>query len=82
MMNEELAMTIQQKQQEICNLTSELQASASPIGDWKIAKYQEYILAGKPAPYDINELYTKRQAIRDRINELRVEIEALTAQGE
>lgn len=57
--------------QEICNLTAELQSTNSPIGDWKIAKYQEYVIAGLEPPYDINELHTKRQEIRDRINELR-----------
>ena len=39
-------------------------------GDWKISKYYEYILFGLEAPYDIEELHTKRQAMRDRINEL------------
>lgn len=63
--------TINSAQQEIFLLTAELESSASPIGDWKIAKYYEHVLAGLPAPYDIQELHTKRQAIRDRINELR-----------
>ena len=39
-------------------------------GDWKISKYYGYILSGLEAPYDIEELHTKRQAMRDRINEL------------
>jgi len=63
--------------QEICNLTADLESSASSIGDWKLAKYQEFLLAGKEAPYDIQELHAKRQAVRDRINELRAQLDAL-----
>lgn len=76
---DEKSILISKKQQEICNITSELESSVSEIGDWKIAKYQEYILAGQPAPYDINELYAKRQAKRDQINTLRAEIAELEA---
>lgn len=47
-----------------------LSDSASPIGDWKIAKCYEYALMGLPAPYDMTELNAKRQAVRDEINEL------------
>lgn len=59
------------KQSELNSLMSALTSSASDIGDWKVAKYQEYLLAGITAPYDIQELHTKRQAVRDRINVLR-----------
>ena len=38
--------------------------------DYKIIKCYEYQLAGLELPYDISELHTKRQAIRDKINEL------------
>ena len=62
------------KEQEILNLTADLSSAASPIGDWKVAKYQEYMLAGLEAPYDIDDLHTKRQAARDRINELQEEL--------
>ena len=62
------------KQQRIFDLTTELQSSMSPVGDWKITKYQEYILAGLEPPYDINELNEKRQKIRDEINQLRKEL--------
>jgi len=64
------------KEQEILNLTADLSSSASPIGDWKIAKYQEYLLTGLEAPYDIDELHRQRQAARDRINELQQELGA------
>ena len=62
------------KEQEILNLTADLSSAASPVGDWKIAKYNEYVSIGKPAPYDIQELHAKRQAIRDRIYELQEEL--------
>lgn len=72
------AMTpVEQKEQEIRNLTSSLTSTASPIGDWKVSKYMEYQALGMEAPYDIYELHEKRQAVRDRINELRDEIEIL-----
>ena len=63
------------KEQEIRNLTSQLTSTASDIGDWKIAKYNEYILAGEEAPYDIEELHNARQAVRDEINALQEELE-------
>ena len=58
-----------------CDLGDRMGVSA--IGDWKIAKYQEYILAGLEAPYDIAELHTARQQARDRINELEAEFATL-----
>lgn len=38
--------------------------------DYKIIKCSEYSLAGVALPYDIADLHAKRQALRDRINEL------------
>lgn len=76
------AMTpVEQKEQEIRNLTSSLTSTASPIGDWKVSKYMEYQAMGMEAPYDIYELHTQRQAVRDKINELRDEIEILKLQN-
>lgn len=68
---------IAELQQEICNLTAELGSDASDIGDWKIIKCQEYILAGKEAPYDLEELNSKRDTVRKRINDIQKEIEEL-----
>lgn len=73
---------IDKLESEICCLTADLTASVSEIGDWKVAKYQEYILAGIEPPYDIQELHTKRQVARDRINECRKEIEELQTADE
>ena len=58
-------------EQQIINLKASLESRESDIGDWKIAKAQEYILAGIECPYDIAELHAKRQAVRDEINRLR-----------
>ena len=73
-MNDMADETRAMKEQEICNLQCDLTSTASPIGDWKVAKYQEYVLAGMEPPYDIAELHAKRQAVRDRINALRAEL--------
>ena len=57
---------------ELRCLRSSLLANTSEIGDWKIVKYMEAKLLGNDLPYDINELNSKRQKVRDRINELEV----------
>ena len=61
--------------QEIRNLEAELSSNASEIGDYKIIKCYEASLQGKPMPYDINELMTARQKVRDRINDLQKQLE-------
>lgn len=53
------------KKEEIERLKQELSET-----DYKIIKCSEYSLAGVELPYDIAELHAKRQALRDRINEL------------
>lgn len=53
------------KKEEIAALKEELAAT-----DYKIIKCSEYSLAGQVLPYDIAELHARRQALRDRINEL------------
>lgn len=50
---------------EVAVLKDELQAT-----DYKIIKCYEYQLAGLELPYDIAELHSERQAIRDQINAL------------
>ena len=62
-------------EQEIRDLTSELQSPVSEIGDWKIIKCNEYAMKGEPCPYDIDELHTKREAVRARINEIQKQLE-------
>lgn len=62
--------TYNEIQQKIADCRWQLSDSSSPIGDWKITKCYEFSLIGLPAPYDMTELNTKRQTIRDEINEL------------
>ena len=50
---------------EVKELQSELNES-----DYKIIKCNEYKLSGLELPYDIEELHTQRQALRDEINKL------------
>ena len=38
--------------------------------DYKVIKCYEYSLVGLELPYDIEELHTERQTLRDKINEL------------
>lgn len=64
----------EQIEQEIRNLTSELESSVSDIGDWKIVKCYEASLKGEAMPYDVQKLTQARQAARNRINELQREI--------
>ena len=47
--------------------------------DYKTIKNAEAQVAGKPLPYDPDELHTKHQAWRDRINEIEDEIAELEA---
>ena len=62
-------------QQEILNLEADLASNASDVGDWKIIKCYEASLQSKELPYDVNELMTARQKIRDRINELQKQLD-------
>lgn len=63
-------MTVQELEQKIRDLESRLSCNSSSEGDWKISKCIEYQLLNKELPYDIRELGTARQAIRDEINEI------------
>ena len=62
---------------EMSQLMSNLAANTSPIGDWKIIKIYEARLQGEEDPYDYEELAAQRQAARDRIDEIRIELEKL-----
>lgn len=59
---------------ELAQLMSNLSANTSPIGDWKVIKIYEARLKGESDPYDFEELAGKRQAARDRINEIQAEL--------
>ena len=53
-------------EQQIRNLECDLTAS-----DYKVIKCYEYSLTGEELPYDIEQLHTERQLIRDEINVLK-----------
>ena len=55
----------EQKEMRIAELKAQLDGT-----DYKIIKCSEYSLAGVELPYNVAELHTERQALRDEINEL------------
>lgn len=57
---------------EIESLKSELQDS-----DYKITKIAEAMSIGAELPYDAKALHKERQALRDRINELEMEVQSV-----
>ena len=57
---------------EIELLKSELQES-----DYKITKIAEAMSIGAELPYDAKKLHKERQALRDRINELEMEVQSV-----
>ena len=59
-------------QMEIERLKSELQDS-----DYKITKIAEAMSIGAELPYDAKALHKERQALRDRINELEMEVQSV-----
>lgn len=59
-------------QMKIASLKEKLNSS-----DYKIIKCAEYSLAGVDSPYDIAELHSERQKLRDEINVLESEIAAM-----
>ena len=75
-MNENL-VKIQKLEQKVRTLEAVLSSTASEIGDWKIAKCMEYQVNGLEMPYNIEDLHQRRQAVRDKINQLQEEIETL-----
>ena len=56
---------------EIERLKSELQDS-----DYKITKIAEAMSIGAELPYDAKALHKERQALRDRINQLEMEVQS------
>ena len=68
----------QEINQEIINLQASLSATTSDIGDWKVIKCYEAALQKIEPPYDLDELMTKRQAVRDKINKMQDELSSLT----
>ena len=57
---------------EIERLKSELQES-----DYKITKIAEAMSIGAELPYDSKALHKERQALRDKINQLEMEVQSV-----
>ena len=57
---------------EIERMKSELQDS-----DYKITKIAEAMSIGEELPYDAKALHKERQALRDKINELEMEVQGV-----
>lgn len=57
---------------EIERLKSELQES-----DYKVIKCAEAMTVGAEMPYDVASLHKVRQALRDKINELEMEVQGV-----
>lgn len=62
---------------EMAQLMSNLAANTSSIGDWKIMKIYEARMKGAEDPYDFDELTLQRQAARDRIQDIKIELNRL-----
>ena len=63
-------------EQEIRNLEADLTCSAE-IGDYKIIKTYEARLRGEADPYDTDQLMIDREAARQKIRDMRKELEEL-----
>ena len=46
-------------------------------GDYKVIKCAEAQLIGEEVPYNVAELHEQRQALRDKINKIEVELERM-----
>ena len=79
---EELAE--QARQQQISQVTAQIAGLKNRIAasDYKIIKTYEYALLGEQTEYDIEEVHADRQALRDQINTLEIQLADLTATAE
>ena len=77
MTNADIEKEIASKEAEIRALRSALAENTSEIGDWKIIKIYEARLQNKTDPYNLEEILTERETTRERINQIREDIENL-----
>lgn len=72
----------QKKQEQISDVKSQLSALKNLLTstDYKIIKKYEYSLVDKESEYDINDLHSERQTLRDQINVLEQELESLLSE--
>lgn len=73
---------IARKEQEIVDLRCAFAHPASDIADYKVARIYEARINAEPDPYSADDLITKRQAARDRIDTLKKEIRELRGEAE
>lgn len=73
---------VARKEQEIIDLRCAFAHPASDIADYKVARIYEARINAEPDPYSADELITKRQAARDRIDTLKKEIRELRGEAE
>ena len=62
----------QEKIAEIEQLKAQLAST-----DYKVVKISECLAIGSEMPYNAQELHQQRQAIRDRINQLEMEVQGV-----
>lgn len=62
----------QEKLEEIEKLKAQLAST-----DYKVVKLSECLAIGSEMPYNAQELHQQRQAIRDRINQLEMEVQGV-----
>ena len=62
----------QEKLAEIEQLKAQLAST-----DYKVVKISECLAIGSEMPYNAQELHQQRQAIRDRINQLEMEVQGV-----
>ncbi len=73
-------LTEEQKQiADIRSRISNLKAQITET-DYQVIKTYEYSLVGKESEYDIESLHEERQMLRDRINELEIQLAELTTE--
>ena len=72
------------RQQQISQLTAQIDDLKARIAasDYKIIKTYEYTLLGEQTEYNIEEVHAERQALRDQINVLEIQLADLTAATE
>lgn len=81
-MDTKTSKRIELDNKEINELLADLSSYSSDIGDWKIIKIYEARMMGLEDPYDLEDLVAKRQAVRDRINELQADVQVATLELE
>ena len=72
------------RQQQISQLTAQIDGLKAQIAasDYKVIKTYEYTLIGEQTEYDMEAVHAERQALRDQINTLEIQIADLTATAE